>query len=77
MIRALTRFIFYCAITAFVGLFIWSYMTARTWQEVAEQAQGVATQTLRNADACFDQLRQVNAEVEKEADKKTATAKAK
>ena len=65
--QALMRFIFYCAITAFVGLFIWSYLTAKTWQEVAEQAQGVATQTVKRADACFDELRQVSAEENKKA----------
>ena len=71
MIRALSRFIFYCAIAAFVGLFIWSFLTAKTWQEVAEQAQDMAAKTAKRTNACFEELRQVSAE----ENKKVATVK--
>ena len=65
--RALMRVVFYCAILALVGLFIWSFLTARTWQEVAEQAQGLTATAAKRANACFEQLRQVSAEENKKA----------
>ncbi|MBI4458883.1 MAG: hypothetical protein HY648_02345 [Acidobacteria bacterium] len=67
MLRTLTRTIFYLAIAAFIGLFVWSFLAAQSWQEVAQQAQEVAAQTVKRTNACFDELRQANAEEETDA----------
>ena len=65
MIRAIVRSVYYLAIAAFLALFIWSQSTARTWQEIAGEAQNVAVETAQRADACFSELYKANRDKEK------------
>ena len=59
MIKAIMRAVFYLSIFVLVGLVVWAYSTAKTWQEVAlaatqtqARATKVAKDALDRADRC-------------------------
>ncbi|OFW29967.1 MAG: hypothetical protein A3J28_04455 [Acidobacteria bacterium RIFCSPLOWO2_12_FULL_60_22] len=62
MIKAIMRAVFYLSIFVLVGLVVWAYSTAKTWQEVAlaatqtqARAAKVAKDALDRADRCVSE----------------------
>ena len=62
MIKAIMRAVFYLSIFVLVGLVVWAYSTAKTWQEVAlaatqtqARATKVAKDALDRADRCVEE----------------------
>ena len=54
--RAVMRGVYYLAIATLLTLFVWGQLTAKTWQEIAEQTGKAAVEAARRADGCLSEL---------------------
>ena len=78
MIKAMLKLLFYASYAFLLGLVLWTYSSARSWREMADNAEKardkaaqVAKVALDRANRCFTEVaKQESAQVEKRQESK-------
>ena len=78
MIKAMLKLLFYASYVFLLGLILWTYSSARSWREIADNAQKARDKTaqiakvaLDRADRCFAEVaKQESVQVEKKQESK-------
>ena len=60
------RTVYYLAMITLAGMLIWGQLAAKSWQEIAEDAQNAAVETAKRANACFDELQTASTDEEED-----------